>query len=64
MSIGQQLREERIRQGVSVRRMAELTNTTPATVQNVESNAHSPSVEIVQRMAEVLGCRLTIEREA
>lgn len=61
MSIGQQLRDERIRQGVSIRTMAENTGTSTSTIQNVERGKFSPSISTLERMADTLGCEVTIE---
>lgn len=60
-SLGAYLKREREAQGISVRKMAELARIQPATVQNVENGAFTPRLDVVQKMLEVLGKRLTIQ---
>ena len=61
VTLGNYIRDERIRQGISIRKMAELSDVQPATVQNLENGTFSPRLDIVQRMLAALGKQLTVE---
>lgn len=59
-SLGAYIKHEREQQGISVRKMAELAGIQPSTVQNVESGAFTPRLDILQKMLAVLGKQLSI----
>lgn len=59
-TLGQILRGARIRQGISIRKMADLAGLTPSTIQNVENGAFTPRLDIILKMAGALGLTLTL----
>ena len=60
-SLGQTIKELRTGKGISVRKMAEICDISPTTVQNVENGSFSPRVDLVIRMIEILGASIRIE---
>ena len=58
---GSYVKMARVSRGISVRGMAEACGLSPQTVQNVENGAYSPRLDIVLRMAKILGLRMTIK---
>ena len=58
--LGGLLRKLRTSKGITVRGMADLCNLSPATVQNIEKGSFSPRLDIVQKMLDTLGAKMTI----
>lgn len=58
---GQYIKMARVSRGMTVRGFATMCGLSPQTVQNVEGGAYSPRLDIVQKMAAVLGLRITIK---
>lgn len=52
--IGQAIANERIRQGITIRKMAELANTTTRAVQAVEKGWYNVGIETYLKLAETL----------
>lgn len=52
--IGQKLRQVRREMGLSIRETARLTQTSPATIQKIESNGMVPSIAILMKIAQGL----------
>lgn len=61
MSIGEQLRAERLRQGLSIRKLASLADVSKQTIVNVESGANSPKIETAEAIAKVLHCTIEVK---
>jgi DNA-binding XRE family transcriptional regulator len=59
-TLGQYIRGVRVSQGISIRKMAEMANIRPSTVQNVEKGSFTPRLDIVQKMLSALNKRLNI----
>lgn len=62
VSIIDDLKDERLRQGISIRKMAELTGMSKSTIINIESGEVSPRIETVYTIAKVLGCEIFVRR--
>ena len=58
--LGLLIRGWRVSQGISIRKMAEMADIRPSTVQNVENGAFTPRLDILQRILNVLGKRIAI----
>ena len=52
--IGQAIAEARKAQGITIRKMAELANTTPRAVQAVEKGWYNVGIETYLKLAETL----------
>ena len=59
--IGQAIANERIKQGITIRKMAELANTTTRAVQAVEKGWYNVGIETYLKLAETLNLRLKVE---
>lgn len=59
-TLGQYIRGVRVSNGISIRKMAEMADIRPSTVQNVENGAFTPRLDILQRILNVLGKRIAI----
>jgi len=55
------LRDERVSRGITQSEVAERMGTVQQSIARMESGMHSPSVEMVTRYADAIGCHLTIE---
>ena len=58
MEIGKFIREKRREQGLSIERLARNANVTYNTVLNIELDKHSPAVNVLQRILDVLGLEM------
>lgn len=58
--IGQAIANERIKQGITIRKMAELAHTSPRAVQAVEKGWYNVGFTTYFVMAEILGMKITI----
>lgn len=54
IEIGQAIANERIKQGITIRKMAELANTTTRAVQAVEKGWYNVGIETYLKLAETL----------
>lgn len=59
MNINQEIRKRRIANGISIRRLAELTGLSATTIVNFE-NGSGARMEKVMEMIDALGCRVVI----
>ena len=59
--IGLQLRELRLRKGMSIRAIADMIGVSKSTIVNIENDAVSPRYDIVERIATALGASVAIE---
>ena len=59
--IGQAIAEARKAQGITIRKMAELANTSPRAVQAVEKGWYNVGIETYIKLAELLNMSLKIE---
>lgn len=58
--IGQAIANERIRQGITIRKMAELANTSPRAIQAVEKGWYNVGIETYLKLAETLNLSLKV----
>ena len=58
--IGRQLAEIRRQKGFSQRDLAALADTSNAQIWNIEAGNHSVSIDLLDRVLNVLDCQLTI----
>ena len=59
--IGQQLRGQREEQGWSVEQVAEMAGVKEKTVEKIEAGVFNVPLDVLAKVAEVLGCSLTIK---
>lgn len=57
---GQWVRNKRISQGISLRKLAEMADTTLSTIQSIEAGEHAPRMDILTKVLSALGRRLTV----
>lgn len=58
--IGQAIAEARKAQGITIRRMAELANTSPRAIQAVEKGWYNVGIETYLKLAETLNLSLKV----
>lgn len=58
--IGQAIANERIRQGITIRKMAELANTSPRAIQAVEKGWYNVGIETYIKLAETLNLSIKV----
>lgn len=58
--IGQAIAEERKAQGITIRKMAELANTSPRAIQAVEKGWYNVGIETYLKLAETLNLSLKV----
>lgn len=61
--VGQQIREAREKKGLSQTELAELMGVTRATVNGIEADRSSPTVNTLQKVANALSLSLKISLE-
>ena len=59
--IGQAIADARKAQGISIRKMAELAQTSPRAIQAVEKGWYNVGIETYIKLAESLNLRLKVE---
>ena len=59
--IGKRIANERKAQGITIRKMAELANTSPRAIQAVEKGWYNVGIETYLKLAETLNLRLKVE---
>lgn len=57
---GQWVRNKRIGQGISLRKFADMADTTLSTIQSIEAGDHVPRMDILQNVLNALGRPLTV----
>lgn len=62
-NIIEQARKIRMELGITQQDVAERMGIAQTAVSRLEIGAHSPSLDMVERYAEALGCRLKIEKK-
>lgn len=60
--IGQAIAEARKAQGITIRKMAELANTTPRAVQAVEKGWYNVGIETYLKLAQSLKLSIKVEK--
>ena len=60
--IGQAIANERIRQGITIRRMAEIAGLTPRAVQAVEKGWYNVGIETYLKLAQSLKLSIKVEK--
>lgn len=58
--IGQAIAEARKAQGITIRKMAELANTSPRAIQAVEKGWYNVGIETYLKLAETLKLKLKV----
>ena len=56
-----QLIRRRIDQGLTQAELAEKVGTTQSSIARLESGTHEPSIKMLKRVAEALGCKVVIQ---
>ena len=59
--LGKAIANERKAQGITIRRMAEMANTSPRAIQAVEKGWYNVGIETYLKLAETLNLRLKVE---
>lgn len=59
--LGKAIAEARKAQGITIRKMAELANTSPRAIQAVEKGWYNVGIETYLKLAETLNLRLKVE---
>lgn len=59
--LGKAIANERKAQGITIRKMAELANTSPRAIQAVEKGWYNVGIETYLKLAETLNLRLKVE---
>lgn len=59
MTVGEIIKRERIKKGLSYRGLAKKANVALATIQNVESDKHTPTNSTLKSIAEALDLKST-----
>ena len=60
--IGQAIADARKAQGITIRKMAELANTSPRAVQAVEKGWYNVGIETYLKLAETLNLSLKVDK--
>lgn len=60
--IGSELQALRVQKGLTVRELGELSGLAFTTISKIENGKYNVSVDILGKVAEALGYRLTFER--
>lgn len=55
MTLGERIKEARLRKKLTQKQLAKLLNVTDATVNRYEKNVRKPDAEMLKRIAEILG---------
>lgn len=58
--LGAAIANERIKQGITIRRMAELANTSPRAIQAVEKGWYNVGIETYLKLAETLNISIKV----
>ena len=60
VQVGMQMRRQREAQGWSVEQVAEMADVKAATVEKIEAGAFNVPMDVLTRVADVLGCEINI----
>lgn len=60
MKIGSKIREERKKQNITQKELAEKTNISRSYLSDIEHNRYCPSVKLLDRIMKALGCEIQI----
>ena len=60
-NMGQYLRYLRLKNGISIRGLAEKCGLVPTTIQNIEGGKYSPRLDVIQRILKQLNATLVIK---
>ena len=63
LQVGRQILAQRQAQGWSVEQVAAMADLKPATVEKIEAGMFNIPLDVLTRVADVLGCRVTINFE-
>ena len=58
--LGAAIANERIKQGITIRKMAELANTSPRAIQAVEKGWYNVGIETYLKLAETLNISIKV----
>ena len=61
--IGIQFREQRESQGWTIEQVATMAGLKPATIRKMEDGMFNYPLDVMTRVAEVLGCKITINEK-
>ena len=61
--VGQQFAMVREEQGWSVEQVAKMADVKPATIEKIEAGAFNVPLDVLAKVADVLGCELTIKEK-
>ena len=59
--LGQMIREEREEQGWSVEQVAKMADVKPVTIEKIEAGAFNVPLDVLAKVADVLGCDLVFK---
>ena len=62
-SVVSDLKVRRLESGLTQQRVADIMGIAQQSVARIESGTHSPSLDMVERYAEAVGCRVKIEKK-
>lgn len=62
--IGTQFREQREQQGWTIEQVATMADVKVATIEKIEAGAFNVPLDIINKYAEVLGCKVIITTKA
>lgn len=60
--IGIELRNVRIKKALTIYELGEMCSMAPTTISKIENGRYNVSVDILGKVADALGCRLTFEK--
>lgn len=58
MEIGENIKKFRNIKGMTQKELAKELNVTPVTIQNYENNRRKPDFQVLDELADILGCKL------
>ena len=61
--IGEMFRQQREQQGWSIEQVATMADVMPATIEKIEAGAFNVPLDVLAKVADVLGCELTIKEK-
>ena len=61
--IGDKFRAYRMEQGWGIEQVAMMADCKPATVEKIEAGAFNVPLDVLTKVAEVIGCELTIKEK-
>lgn len=64
LQIGIQMKMQREAQGWSVEQVATMADVKPATIEKIEAGAFNVPMDLLARVADVLGCKLVLKEQS